>query len=327
MKTGQIMIQEGLVSPGDVEFALDIQAKSKGNNLEKSPRLLGMTLYQLNLITPLDNFYVLQKHNKLMSVIDRLCEKKTASRPGLEKIKAKAERLAIPFISFLLEEKITSQTALQQVLFDLFGIPLKPVSDIIFDQTCRNDLTSVIDGALAQKLGMLPLHLSDNILTIGLTDPDSLFFIRKLDLEFPQYRFLPVFITFSGFKWFYPILYPKAQATCTPPMFIQHQPTAKDAENSARPETVRDPNQDEHVIARLFRQYETLRLRHEPQNNHESNNYRQPLFAQFIRDSYYEIAAQSGCNTIQFSVWQQKGQAMVIAKPGDKIQKEKEKTR
>ena len=218
-------------------------------------------------------------------------KKKTASRPGLEKIRAKAERLAIPFISFLLEEKIISQTALQQVLFDLFGIPLKPVSDIIFDQTCRNDLTSVIDGALAEKLGMIPLHLSDSIMTIGLTDPDSLVFIRKLDLEFPQYRFVPVFIPFSGFKWFYPVLYPKTQATFTPPKFIQHQPAAKDAQNSARPETVRDPNQDEHVIARLFRQYETLRLGHEPRNNHGSNNYRQPLFAQFIRDSYYEIAA------------------------------------
>ena len=78
MKTGQIMIQEGLVSPGDLEFALDIQAKSKGSNLEKRPRLLGMTLCQLNLITPLDNFYVLQKHNKLMSVTDRLCEKKNS---------------------------------------------------------------------------------------------------------------------------------------------------------------------------------------------------------------------------------------------------------
>ncbi|MGD9824753.1 hypothetical protein [Desulfobacter sp.] len=326
MKTGQIMIQEGLVSPGDVALALDVQEKNKGNGLQGSSLLLGMILCQLNLITPLDNFYVLKKHHKQMSVMDRLCEKEMAPRSRLEKIKAEADSKAIPFISFLLEKQIIPKGRLQQLLFDLFGIPLRSVSDIIFDQDCRSDLTSVIDRDLAVKLSIIPLHLAGNVLTLGLTDPDNLIFVRKLDVKFPQYRFLPVFIPFSGFKWFFPILYPQAQPTFSPPMVMQHPSAAEKAENGAGPETVSNPNLDKHVIARLFRQYETLRQGHESLNNHETYNYRLGLFADFIRDSYDEITAQNDCKTIQFYVRQQEGRAMVIATPADKNRKGKEIT-
>nr|WP_320016186.1 hypothetical protein [uncultured Desulfobacter sp.] len=327
IKTGQIMIQEGLVFPGDVARALDLQKKNKDSGFKGSSHLLGMILCELNLITPLNNFYILKKHHKLMSVMDRLCEKKMVSRSRLEKIKAEAERKAIPFISFLLEKQIIPKAQLQQVLFDLFGIPLRPVSDIIFDQTCRNDLTALIDRDLARKLSIIPLHLSGNLLTLGLTDPDNLFFVRKLDLKVPQYRFLAVFIPFSGFKQFYSILYPKAPASFTPKIFMQHPPTKKSAGNIAGSETISNSTLDKHAIARLFKQYETLRLGHEPRNNHETYNYRLHLFADFIRDSYYEITAQSGCKTIQFYVRQQKGRAMVIAKPADKGREGKEITK
>lgn len=321
------MIQEGLVSPGDVVRALDIQKKNKSKGFKGRSHLLGMILCELNLITPLNNFYILKKHHKLMSVIDRLCEKEMVSRSRLEKIKAEAERKAIPFISFLLEKQIIPKARLQQVLFDLFGIPFRPISDILFDQTCRNDLTAVIDKDLARKLSIIPLHLSGNLLTLGLTDPNNLLFVRKLDLKFPQYRFLPVFMPFSGFKQFYSILYPKAPASFTPQSFMQHPTTEKIAGNSAESETIGNPKLDKHAIARLFKQYETLRLGHEPRNNHETYNYRLDLFADFIRDSYYEITTQSGCKTIQFYVRQQEGRAMVIAKPADKSRKGKEITK
>ena len=200
------------------------------------------------------------------------------------------------------------------MLFDLFGTPLRPLSDILFDHTCRNDLTAVIDRDLAKKLSIIPLHLSGNILTLGLTDPDNLLFVRNLDFKFPQYRFFPVFISFSDFKRFYPILYPKAQPTPSPQIFMQHPSRAK----SAGPEAISNPKLDKHVIARLFRQYETLRLGHAPRNNHETYNYRLGLFADFIRNSYHEITAQSGCKTIQFYIRQHGGRAMIIAKPADK---------
>lgn len=311
MKTGQIMIQDGLVSPDDVAQALDIQKKNRGNGFQGTSPLLGMILCELNMITPLDNFYVLKKYHKLMSVMDRLCEIKMVPRSRLEKIKAAADSKGIPFISFLLEKQIIPKARLQQVLSDLFGFPLRPVSNMIFDQTCRNDLTAVIDRNLAGKFRIIPLHLSGNILTLGLTDPDSLLLVRKLDLQFPQYRFVPVFIPFSNFKWFYPILYPGAQPDLSPKTSIQHLPAVKNAES----ETVCNPKLDKDAIARLFMQYETLRLGHEPRNNHETYSYRLDLFADFIRNSYYDITAQNGCETIQFSVQEQKGRAMVIAKP------------
>lgn len=52
IKTGQIMIQEGLVSPGDVSQALDIQKRNKDSGFKGRSHLLGMILCELNLITP-----------------------------------------------------------------------------------------------------------------------------------------------------------------------------------------------------------------------------------------------------------------------------------
>jgi len=320
IKTGQIMIQEGLVSSGDVALALDIQEKNKGNEFKGRSHLLGMILCELNLITPLDNFYVLKKHHKLMSIMDRLWEKEITSRPRLEKIKAEADSQSIPLISFILENRIIPKVRLQQMLFDLFGIPLRPVSGIVFDHTSRSDLTSVVGRDLAGKLNMIPLHLSGNILTLGLTDPDNLIFVRKLDLEFPRYRFLPVFIPFSEFKWFYPILYPGAQGPSTPPDFKGHPPSVK----SAGVETISDPELEKDAIARLFRQYETLRLGHGPRNSHETYRYRLGLFTNFIRNRYDEITARNNCNAIQFHAGRQGGRTMVMARPADKSSKEKE---
>ena len=319
------MIQEGLVSSRDVTRALDLQKKSWGKRFKARSQLLGMVLCKRNLITPLDNFYVLKKHNKLMSVTDRLSEKKLLPRSRLEKIRTESERKSIPFISFLLEKQIISQARLQQVLFDLFGIPLRPVSDILFNQSCRSELTKVIDRTLADKHCIIPLHLSGNILTLGLTDPDNLIFVRELNAKFPQYRFLPIFIHYSGFKWFYPILYPKT-TPMSPPMFTERQPPPQKNGDSAGLEAATSPTLNKHVIARLFRQYETFRLGHDPRNNHEIYNYRLALFTQFIRDSYYEITGRNNSKTIQFYIQEQEGRAMVIAKSGDKNRKGKEQT-
>ncbi|MCG8549526.1 MAG: hypothetical protein MI799_03890 [Desulfobacterales bacterium] len=323
-KTGQIMIQEGLISPKDLALALDIQKKNINNGSKGRFHLLGMILCELNLITPLNNYYVLKKHHKLMSVMDRFCEQRMAPRLRLEKIKAEADARAIPFISFLLEKQIIPKAGLRQVLFDLFGIPLRSVSDIFLDQTCRNALTAVINREVAKKFGIIPLHLSGNILTLGLTDPDNLLFVRKLDLKFPQYRFLPVFIQFYDFKWLYPTLYPKAQPSSPLKICMQSPPTAENPGNNAGPEAISNPVPDKETIFRLFRQYETLRLGHAPRNNHETYNYRRDLFSRFIRGSYDEIAAESGCKTIQFSAQKKGGRAMVIATPVGKNREGKE---
>ena len=186
----------------------------------------------------------------------------------------------------------------------------------------------MIDRDLAGKLGIIPLHLSGNLLTLGLTDPDNLLFVRKLDLKFPQYRFLPVFIPFSGFKWFYSILYPKAPSSFTPKTFH-----ATPADGKKTPQAAQDMKRSaiqswtNMPSPGYSDNMKPCGWDTKPRNNHETYNYRQVLFADFIRDSYYEITAQSGCKTIQFYVRQQKGRAMIIAKPVDKGLKGKEITK
>jgi len=68
LKIGELFVKEGLIRLGDIDMALSIQKEKKNSlNLNKS-KLLGMILCNLNLITPKDNYYVLHKYYKLISI-------------------------------------------------------------------------------------------------------------------------------------------------------------------------------------------------------------------------------------------------------------------
>ena len=67
-KTGELLVKEGLIHPDDVQTALAIQEKRAASVSLNQTRLLGMILCDLNLITPIDNYAVLHKYNKLVSL-------------------------------------------------------------------------------------------------------------------------------------------------------------------------------------------------------------------------------------------------------------------
>ncbi len=326
------MVEQGLVTPGNVDMALSIQKKNRDKSVDGRTLFLGMILCKLNLITPVENYYVLKKHDKLVSIITRLSEKRIVSDTRLKEIRAEAENQTIPFISYLLEKQVLSKAQLQEVLFELFGIPSRSVSDIAFDELNKKQLAAIIDREQALKYGLIPLQLSGNTLTIGITDPDGLIFIRNLDQRFPQYRFYPVFIPYPGYKWFYPILYPGDQAIAKKPAGFS-PPEKKEVKDKTKesasvepvPETIRDPRMEMHAVARLFKQYERLRLGHDSQNNHEAYSQRMTQFADFICDSYDEITRQYGCRSIQFFAHKKDGRTMVMAKPADGSQKRKDR--
>jgi len=67
VKTGDIMVDEGLVCPEDVDQALNLQNKN-GSMAPNRRRLFGKVLCDLNLVTPVDNYCILDKHKKLVSI-------------------------------------------------------------------------------------------------------------------------------------------------------------------------------------------------------------------------------------------------------------------
>ena len=207
-KTGEILVAEGLISPDDVEKVLAVQEKNRLAGNRK--RLFGMVLCDLSLVTPMDNYCALEEHGKLFSVEDYLVRESILTRSGLDQVSAQAGDEGVPLISFFLDKKVMDKSRLQKILFDLFYIPFRSVSDIVFEKESRGSLAQVIGPKAAEEHQCIPLQLNGASLLVGITDPSNLIFLQDLDRTFPQYRFTPVFIPFSGFTWFYRLLYAKS---------------------------------------------------------------------------------------------------------------------
>lgn len=317
-KIGDIMIDEGLVCPEDVDQVLAIQKKSDNSQ----GRLFGKVLCDLNLVTPMDNYCVLDKHKKVVSVKAFLVQKDIIARPRLEEIEAKAEQKDIPFISCLLEDGIVSKPQLQQILFELFHIPFRSVSDIVFNEKSRKELSRVIDRTRSARHKVIPLQLAGNALVVGITDPMNLVFLRDLDQIFPQYRFTPIFITFSGFTWFFKMLYKKAWVSLGPLGNTPDDDTSakSDGDEDGSPDfsiLVTDPDQDKDAVYTLYERYE--QVRRENWGIQPRDKERAMLFFEFIRRHHSGISAHFNCSSIRFSFKKSGSRLMVTAMPGKEV--------
>ncbi len=207
LKSGELFVKEGLISSGDIDMALSIQEeKKKSFNLNR-PKLIGIILCNLNLITPKDNYYVLHKYNKLMSIQTALIENSILSKDMVSEIDQESRQQNTPFISSLIKKGLLSTTTLQQLLFDLFHIPFRPINDFVFNQKDKNQLVEILDRQTAQKNSVVPLVLKDSTILFGITDPENILFMGELNDHFPQYRFKTIFIPFSNYLDIYTTVY------------------------------------------------------------------------------------------------------------------------
>ncbi len=305
-KAGELLVDEGLIHRDDVNRVLAIQKKNKASLSRNKSRLFGMILCDLNLITPIDNYCVLKNHGKIMSIQAFLIKKKIASPSAIEKVKAKAIEQDIPFMSLLLEEGILPKTKLQQIVFDLFHIPFRSISDIVFDEKTKTSLSFIINQNQAQEHKIIPLALKENTFLCGITDPENLIFIRALNQEFPQYRFKTLFIPFSGFTWFYKVLYEEAWAS--------GKDKKKPVDLSLLLKffvTISDPVKEKNIILSLYKRYELVRslIRLPAQGD------RADKFQTFIEEKYEKIRQEYQCSTIEFSLKNEKNQLRIMAFP------------
>ncbi len=315
-KTGDIMVGEGLVSPGDVKQVLAIQEKNKTSLTRNRGQLFGSVLCDLNLVTPLDAYCALDKHEKLVSVSDFLVRKNIVTQSRIDRAKARAEAKGIPFISYLLEERIVPKALLQQMIFDLFHIPFRSVSDVVFDKTSRGKLSGILNKTKACEHKIIPLQLTGNTLLMGITDPDNLIILRDLDAKFPQYRFTPVFIPFSGFTWFYKLLYKEnLRSTNTSPVDLSLLMKFS--------VSITDPDRDKKEILSLYDSYEQVRMQSLHQEKKQSDDpvedrdqpERSAQFFTFIRQNHARITEAYNCASVEFSLKKTDDRLMVMALP------------
>lgn len=305
-KTGELMVEEGLVNPADIEQVLAIQEKNRTSLSRNQSRFFGMILCGLNLITPTDNYCVLKKHNKLIGLQDFLIQKKILSRPVVEKTQTRSMELNIPFISLLLEERLIPKTLLAQLVFDLFYIPFRSISDVVFDADSRPGLSLVIKKVQAREHKVIPLVLKENTLVCGITDPENLVFIREVNHQFPQYRFKPLIIPFSGFIWFYKMLY---EETWNP-----GRVTDKSVDLSLLLKfsvSIFDPEGQKEEILSLYKRYELVRsLAGSPVKKDRAR-----MFQAFVAEHHEKLTREYRCSTIVFSLKNEGTQVRIMAFP------------
>jgi len=306
LKTGELLVKEGLIRLDDIDMALSIQEKKQDSLTLGKKRFLGMILCDLNLVTPVDNFYVLNKYNKFTSIQSVLVSKNIISKQVLLKTENGSHEQNIPFISFLLKKKLISTVKMQELLFELFHIPFRSISDFIFNKKDKKELSLVLDKQKALKNGIIPMVLKDNTILFGITDPENILFIRNLNDQFPQYRFKVLFIPFSGFSWFYKIIYDKTGQEVSP------DKGALDIAKLLSFKTIiQDPEQQNESIKTLYERYELLReSAGKPRRDNMQNE-----FKEFILQTHKRITQEYKSRCIEFFLKKENQDIKIVAFP------------
>ncbi len=304
LKTGEIMVKEGMIRLDDIDTVLSIQKKRQNSVSLEKKRLFGMVLCDLNLITPLDNYCILHKHKKLISVQSTLVLKKMHSRDSVERILKESRDQGVPFISSLLNKKLVSAAGMQTLLFDLFHIPFRSISDFIFNDNDRDVLVKVLDKSTSMEKKILPLMVKNNTLLFGITDPENILFIHQLNDRFPQYRFKAMFIPFSGFGWFYRIIYEGI------PALSDKKPPDMSLLLSFKI-SIREPEKENEAILSLYQRYEQLRvLTKNPRRQNLQNE-----FIEFINFQHKHLMTEYQSHSIAFSLKKDNAGVKVVAFP------------
>ena len=322
MKTGSILEDKGLIHSNDIDRVLAIQANDTDDKSGKNRRLFGSILCDLNLLTPVETYQVLKKNNKLISLQDRLVSQNLLPATRVAQLADRSAETGMPFLGLLLEENQVPRPVIQQMLLDLFRIPLRSISDIVFSEKKRKTLSSIIPADQAYRHQIIPLVLKEETLLCAITDPDTLCFIAELDKKFPQYRFTPVFVSFSGFSWFFKILYQKSFDPRKTAENAQDQPAEHTQDKSAEkirnllpvPDfsvKISDPAREKDKIIQLYETYEQTRQ----QMGCTAQPGRKPAFLQFIQKQHQAVIETYCCRAVVFSFEKQRDRIMILAIP------------
>jgi len=286
LKTGEIMVKEGMIRLDDIDTVLSIQKKRQNSvSLEKN-RLFGMVLCDLNLITPLDNYCVLHKHKKLISVQSALVIKRMLSQDMVMKTLKESQNSGIPFLSSLINKKLILAAAMQTLLFDLFHIPYRSISDFIFNDKDRDILVRVLDKPTSMDKKILPLMIKNNTLLFGITDPENILFIHQLNDRFPQYRFKAI------------VALPDKK-----PLDLSLLLNFKTS--------IQEPEKEKDAILSLYHRYEQLRLLTENPKRRNLQNE----FIEFIIHHHRNLMTKYQSHSIEFTLKKDDTGVKVVAFP------------
>ncbi len=332
-KTGQLLFEAGLVALKDIKHALEIQKNSKDPFLTgtKNNKLLGMILCDLNLITPVDLYYILHKNNKIYTLKNLLSSNEKFSGKMADIIAREQAYGVYSFFDLIVEYNILSIESLQQYVFELYHIPYRRVNRFEYDWKDKKKLSQLLDKETCFKNLAIPMVKRNSSFILGITDPKSLIFIYNLNFKLPHYRIIPVFIPLRHLKTLYHKLYniifpdnelsirSSASLNGDVPPYTSNL-SVNSSDSKANRETgfflkhkiiISDPEKEENLISDLYSKYENLRQL----MGKQSRSDKFMLFKLFIKEKFKYITESYFCKSIEIILYGEQDNISIIAKP------------
>lgn len=330
LRTGRILVEAGLVTSKDIKHALAIQEKRKksfftGSESKGSGRLLGSILCDLNLITPVDLYYVLHEHNKIYTMDKLLADNEKITCGEADLLMEEQKRGVYSFFDLIVKYNILNVNNLQQKIFELYRIPYRHVNRFTYDKNDKEKLVLLLNKDVVCNKRAIPMIRKKNSFIMGITDPETLIFIYHLNFKLPNYRIIPVFIPMQHFKSLYWKLYDISFPDFYSPLNVQKDvkagksiilPVSHSVKNGPvlffkYKIVISNPERERHLIHDLYLKYELLRQltgKDERLNQFSS-------FMVFIGENFKLLTSRRGCSKLEITLTNDIDGVNLFAKP------------
>ncbi|WP_162014306.1 type II/IV secretion system protein [Desulfurivibrio alkaliphilus] len=219
-KLGDLAIKLNLVSQQDIATALKTQ---------KASRSLGEICCDLGLISPLDLDRILNKYDKQTKLGEILIKLGYLDPDKLQKNLAQQQREGIPLGTLLINNKLITNSQLQEAISKQAGIPFKALEGFIYSENDKKALTRIISPKYAEKNLILPISMQGNELTVATLSAEKIRTVRDLNQLYDHLNISCIFITETKFAELFEILYSKKLSG-------QRSPEAKTESEESTPE-------------------------------------------------------------------------------------------
>ena len=321
-RTGQLLSDAGFITSKNIKQVLSIQKKREQSLSNKPNRLFGMILCDLNLITPVDLYSVLHENNKIYTMETSLVCNEKIPQKQIHIFKNEAARGIYSFFDLILKYKILCTSNLQQRIFELYHIPYRHVDRFNYDQTDKKELLELLDKNISFENHTVPMIKKNSSLIVGITRPQTLLFIRKLNFNIPHYRLIPVFIPLPHCKALYRKLYGVSTDKGFPleekKTIRYNSKSVKEQDLNKEPDiffkfktTLSDPDKEESLISDLYLKYEMLRQL----SGEEKRPNRRAYFRSFIRERFKVLTASYCCEKLEILLTGEHGRVNISARP------------
>jgi type II secretory ATPase GspE/PulE/Tfp pilus assembly ATPase PilB-like protein len=171
-KIGEILIERALVSPEQLEEALELQRKDPS-------KTLGQILRSLGYLKDDDLQYILESSGKRQRLADIILNAKLLDSEELSKASTYSTKERIPFHKALSRLSLLTEQQVAQLIARQYDIPFVQIASL----TIEPDLARFINPSYANKQKIIPISKIGNTLTLASAYPLKFHEIKDLEIS------------------------------------------------------------------------------------------------------------------------------------------------